>query len=375
MMDGSNIIGWLDRVIVDDCVHVLESIPERSIDLVFADPPYCLQLERTLDRPTASRFDSVTEPWDQFESMEAFDAFTRSWLSACRRVMKPDASIWVMGSYHSIHRVGCLMQDAGFWLLNDIAWIKPNPTPNFRGTRFTNAHETLIWAARSKESKVTFHYHMMKAMNDDLQMRSDWWIPLCSGRERLRRNGQRLHPTQKPEALLYRVLTASSRPGDVVLDPFLGSGTTAAVARLLNRRYIGIERSAEYAAIAAERIDAVTPAPPDWVPPEQFAPRRQAPRVSFGALLEHGLLRPGDPLYFHGNRKRQVRVRADGLVETDREPMSIHAAARYMAGVASCNGWILWYYETERGALCPIDVLRDHLRSVMQEVHDDDDTQ
>jgi modification methylase len=309
--------------------------------------------------------DAVDDLWDQFDSFAAYDTFTRAWLGACRRVLKDDGTIWVIGSYHNIYRVGAIMQDLGFWFLNDVVWVKTNPMPNFRGVRFTNAHETLLWCKKSKAQKrYTFNYHAMKMANDEKQMRSDWELPLCTGSERLMADGRKLHATQKPEALLYRVLLASSNPGDVVLDPFFGTGTTGAVAKKLGRHYIGIERDAVYIAAAQARIDAVQPtAADDASILGRFAARRAAPRISFAALLEQGLLLPGQTLYFDGQRQHPAMVLADGSLRLpDGERGSIHKLAASVAGVPGCNGWTRWYFETARGALQPVDALREQVR-------------
>ncbi len=349
----------LDQIIVGDCIEAMNRLPERCVDLVFADPPYNLQLRQELYRPNMTRVDAVDDAWDRFESFEAYDAFTARWLTAARRVLKDTGTLWVIGSYHNIFRIGKLLQDLGFWILNDIIWVKTNPMPNFRGVRFTNAHETLIWAQKHAGKPYTFNYADMKALNDDVQMRSDWHIPLCTGRERLRIDGEKAHATQKPEALLTRVLLASTQPGDVVLDPFLGTGTTAAVAKRLGRRFIGIERDATYAALAQQRIDSVIPYPSEFIA-GYGSGRRRAPRVPFGALVENGLLAPGDTLYFRGQAHETARVLADGHIRRERDGAvgSIHQIARHITG-APCNGWEHWHYRDEAtGALLPIDRLR-----------------
>ncbi|MFZ1151430.1 MAG: site-specific DNA-methyltransferase [Xanthobacteraceae bacterium] len=351
------------RVVVGDCVAALEKLPAACVDLVFADPPYNLQLEGDLKRPDDSRVDAVDDAWDKFASFEAYDDFTRAWLLACRRVMKPNATLWVIGSYHNIFRVGALLQDLGFWILNDIVWRKSNPMPNFRGRRFTNAHETLIWAARDSSNRnYTFNYEALKAGNDDIQARSDWFIPLCTGDERLKgRDGKKLHPTQKPEALLARVLLSASRPDDLVLDPFCGSGTTGAVAHRLRRRFIGIERDADYAAAARKRIDAVEPlAQPALA---SFMTAREAPRVPFAALVERGLVSPGASLV-DAKRRHRALVRADGALTFGETVGSIHRIGALAQGLEACNGWTYWHVETPRG-LTLIDVLRAQVRAEM----------
>ena len=351
------------QVLEGDCLQVLQTLPERSIDLVFADPPYNLQLRQELWRPNQTRVDAVNDDWDQFEGFAEYDAFSRAWLQACHRVLKPQGSLWVIGSYHNIYRLGTILQDLGFWILNDIVWIKTNPMPNFRGVRFTNAHETLIWAAPSKEAAYTFHHHSLKALNEDLQMRSDWELPICGGQERLRLEGKKAHPTQKPEGLLYRVLLASTNPGEVVLDPFFGTGTTGAVAKRLRREWIGIEQDAGYAALARERI-AREPEPAQ--DPTVFQPpasRRSAERIPFGRLLEAGLLQPGQRLYFQGREATAATVTADGRLLADGFSGSIHQVGRHLSGGAPCNGWDHWYYRDAAAELQPIDRLRESLRA------------
>ena len=347
-----------DAIIEGDCLAAMARLPEGSIDLVFADPPYNLQLAGELHRPDNSRVDGVEEDWDKFAGFGEYDRFTRDWLTAARRALKPSGALWVIGSYHNVFRIGAAVQDLGFWILNDIVWRKTNPMPNFRGRRFTNAHETLIWCARSKEARYTFNYEAMKALNDELQMRSDWLIPLCGGPERLRGgDGRKAHPTQKPEALLHRVLLASTRPGEVVLDPFFGSGTTGAVAKLLGRRFIGIERDPAYVALARRRIAAVRPAPPDGVALES---RREAPRVPFGHLVERGLLHPGEVLV-DASRRWTARVRADGSLISAEHRGSIHSVAAQLQGAPACNGWAFWHVERQ-GQLVLIDRLRQQVR-------------
>ena len=351
------------RVIIGDCVAELEKLPAACVDLVFADPPYNLQLQGDLKRPDDSRVDAVDDAWDKFESFGAYDDFIRAWLLACRRVMKPNATLWVIGSYHNIFRVGTLLQDLGFWILNDIVWRKSNPMPNFRGRRFTNAHETLIWAARDLANRsYTFNYEALKAGNDDIQVRSDWFIPLCTGEERLKgRDGKKLHPTQKPEALLARVLLSASSPDDLVLDPFCGSGTTGAVAHRLRRRFIGIERDADYAAAARKRIETVEPLPQPAL--ASFMTAREAPRVPFAALVERGLVSPGASLV-DAKRRHRALVRADGALTLGEAVGSIHRIGALAQGLEACNGWTYWHVETP-GGLTLIDVLRAQVRAEM----------
>jgi modification methylase len=351
------------RVLQGDCIGRMAELPAASVDLVFADPPYNLQLQGDLKRPDDSRVDAVDDDWDKFSSFAAYDDFTRAWLLACRRLMKPNATLWVIGSYHNIFRVGALLQDLGFWILNDIVWRKSNPMPNFRGRRFTNAHETLIWAARDAAKRTyTFNYEALKAGNDDIQMRSDWFIPLCTGEERLKGgDGKKLHPTQKPEALLARVLLAASRPDDLVLDPFCGTGTTGAVARRLGRRFIGIEREPHYAGTAEQRIAAAAPLPVPAL--AAFMTAREAPRVPFSALLERGLVSPGVKLVDAKKRHRAL-VRADGALALGEAVGSIHRIGALAQGLEACNGWTFWHVETPAG-LTVIDALRAQVRAEM----------
>jgi modification methylase len=344
----------LDRILMDDCVAAMRSLPAASIDCIFADPPYNLQLGGELFRPDGSHVDAVTDDWDKFDTFAAYDRFTRSWLAEARRILKPDGTIWVIGSYHNIFRVGAAIQDTGFWILNDIVWRKANPMPNFKGTRFTNAHETLVWASMGEKAKYTFNYRSLKTLNDELQMRSDWEFPICSGQERLKQDGVKVHPTQKPEALLYRVMLASTRPGDVVLDPFFGTGTTGAVAKRLGRRFIGIEREAAYIEAAEARIAAALPLDESLLVTMQ-APKN-APRVSFGTLVENGMIAPGTRLT-DARRRWQAVVRADGSLSCEAGEGSIHKMGATLQGAPSCNGWTFWHHETPDG-LKPVDTIR-----------------
>ncbi len=350
-----------EKIIMGDCLEALAALPDKSVDLVFADPPYNLQLGGDLHRPDNSKVDAVDDEWDRFDSFETYDKFTRAWLTECRRVLKDDGAIWVIGSYHNIFRVGSALQDIGFWLLNDVVWRKTNPMPNFKGTRFANAHETLIWAAKSRgQRRYTFNYDALKVANDDLQMRSDWLLPICTGEERIKdEDGHKGHPTQKPEALLLRILLASTKPGDVVLDPFFGSGTTGAAAKRLGRRFIGIERDPGYIELAKKRIKAVRP-----LTGEQLAvtnAKRSEPRIPFGMVIEAGLLSPGDRLYCPKG-KRTAEVRADGSLVAGDLSGSIHKLGALVDDAAACNGWTFWHIKTDRG-LAPIDALRAKVRA------------
>lgn len=352
----------LDQIIQGDCLHVLETLPEKSVDLIFADPPYNLQLQQELVRPNQTVVNAVNDEWDKFADFEAYDEFTRAWLVGCRRVLKDDGTIWVIGSYHNIFRVGKIMMDLGFWILNSVLWLKTNPMPNFRGTRFTNATETMIWAQKSQaQKKYTFNYRAMKHLNDDKQMTNVWHIPLCTGAERIKVNGKKAHSTQKPEALLYRVILSSSNVGDVVLDPFFGSGTTGAVAKKLRRHFIGIEREPAYVEIAQQRIDAVQPssaAEDLLVTPS----KRHLPRVTFGTLVENGYLAVGQRL-FSRNREHQALICADGMLKCAERVGSIHKLAAYLLQQAAQNGWEFWCFENENGELASIDVLREQYRA------------
>ncbi|MGZ8287103.1 MAG: DNA methyltransferase [Allosphingosinicella sp.] len=344
----------LNQILQDDCIAAMAGLPAGSVDMVFADPPYNLQLGGDLFRPEGGLVDAVDDDWDKFATFAAYDEFTRAWLKEARRILKPNGTLWVIGSYHNIYRVGAALQDAGYWILNDIIWRKSNPMPNFRGTRFTNAHETLIWASRSEDSRYTFNYRAMKALNDELQMRSDWLLPICSGGERVKDGGTKAHPTQKPESLLYRVMLACTNKGDVVLDPFFGTGTTGAVARRLGRRWIGIEREKRYVRVARERIDSTLEL--DESAMKTMASKRSAPRVPFGTLLEIGMIQPGTMLT-DTKRRWQARVRADASIEMEGQAGSIHRIGALAQGAPACNGWAFWHFE-EEGALAPLDTLR-----------------
>jgi modification methylase len=349
----------LDAILQGDCIAEMARLPDGSVDMIFADPPYNLQLGGDLFRPEGSRVDAVDDDWDKFESLTAYDNFTRDWLEQARRILKPNGTIWVIGSYHNIFRVGALLQDADFWILNDIVWRKSNPMPNFRGTRFTNAHETLIWCAKDEKARYTFNYRAMKALNDDLQMRSDWLLPICAGGERVKgEDGSKAHPTQKPEALLYRILLACTKPGDVVLDPFFGTGTTGAVARRLGRRWIGIEREDAYVKVARERIASTLPL--DESAMQTVPDKREQPRVAFGVLVEGGLV-PAGTTITDARRRWKASVRADGSILSGAHDGSIHKVGAALQGAPSCNGWTFWHVE-QGGQLRALDSFRqEHL--------------
>jgi modification methylase len=353
----------LNQILSGDCVAEMNALPEGSIDLIFADPPYNLQLKGDLHRPDSSKVDAVDEHWDQFDSFAVYDEFSRAWLKAARRLLKPDGAIWVIGSYHNIFRVGATLQDAGFWILNDVIWRKSNPMPNFRGARLTNAHETMIWASKSEKSKATFNYEALKALNDGVQMRSDWLLPICNGHERLKdADGNKAHPTQKPESLLHRVIVGSTNPGDVILDPFFGSGTTGSVAKKLGRDFIGIEREEAYRKVAAKRIADTRRLDQDSL--QVSTSKRAEPRVPFGQLVERGMLRPGEMLHSL-NGRHSAKIRADGTLIARDTRGSIHQVGAALEGAPSCNGWTYWYFRKE-GKSIPIDLLRQQIRAEMQ---------
>ena len=348
-----------NRILVGDCLDELRRLPDRSVDLVFADPPYNLQLSSELLRPNNTRVDGVDDAWDKFSSFEEYDRFTRGWLAECRRVLKPDGALWLIGSYHNVFRLGTALQDLGFWILNDVVWRKVNPMPNFRGRRFTNAHETLIWAAPDQKSRYTFNYEGLKSGNEDVQMRSDWLFPICSGPERLKdEGGRKAHPTQKPEALLHRILLATTNPGDTVLDPFFGTGTTGAVAKKLGRNWIGIERDTDYAKAAEERIAKVKPLSGSAL--ETPPSKRAEPRVPFGTIVELGMLRAGSAL-FDERRSVRAEVKADGTLAVPGSRGSIHRLGAVVQGKSACNGWTFWHYE-QGGKLHSIDELRERAK-------------
>jgi len=349
-----------DRIFQGNCIDVMNSLEAGSVDVVFADPPYNLQLSGELVRPNHTKVDAVDDDWDQFETFAAYDSFTRDWLTAAKRVLKPDGSLWVIGSYHNIFRVGSILQDLGYWILNDIIWRKSNPMPNFRGRRFTNAHETLIWCAKNRDAKPRFNYEAMKHLNDDTQMRSDWVLPLCTGDERIKGDdGNKAHPTQKPESLLYRVVLSSTNPGDTILDPFFGTGTSGAVAKKLGRHFIGIEQETDYIKVAQKRIDAIE-GPRDMEVVGTPA-KRDLPRVPFGWLLERGLIKPGAVLVDH-RRKHAATVKADGTLIVGDFAGSIHQVGAHVQNAPACNGWQFWHTNIA-GDLVPIDILRQKVRA------------
>ncbi|WP_342628260.1 DNA methyltransferase [Nguyenibacter vanlangensis] len=345
----------LDQILRGDCVEVMQTLPTGSIDCIFADPPYNLQLRGELRRPDDSVVDGVDDDWDKFADLAEYDRFTRAWLAEARRLLRKDGTIWVIGSYHNIFRLGAILQDLGFWILNDIIWRKSNPMPNFRGRRFTNAHETLIWAARGPDSRYRFNYQAMKALNDDVQMRSDWYLPLCTGGERLRNaHGLKLHPTQKPESLLHRVLIASTNVDDIVLDPFAGTGTTTAMARRLRRRYIGIERHPDYAEAAIGRARRERPVPLDSV--LTTPAKREIPRIPFGSLVERGLL-PAGTLLYDRQKRVSATVSPDGTLVSGTQRGSIHKLGALLTNAPSCNGWTFWHLQRD-DRMIPLDTLR-----------------
>ncbi len=347
-----------NKIINGDSLKELKKIPDESFDLIFADPPYNLQLRNQLIRPDRSKVNAVNDKWDQFESFKTYDNFTTNWLKECKRILKKNGSIWVIGSYHNIFRVGSKIQDLGFWILNDVIWNKNNPMPNFKGTRFTNAHETLIWASKEKNSKYTFNYQSLKCLNDDLQMRSTWDLPICNGRERLKEKGKKVHSTQKPEALLHRILLASTNKSDFILDPFLGSGTTAVVAKKIGRIFYGIEKEKKYFEVAKKRLKNTKIIEDEYLDVVQN--NRTKPRIPFGSLVELGLIKPGTEIY---DQKKKIiaKIMIDGSIKYQQSEGSIHKIAAKIIGAESCNGWTYWYYQSGN-SLKPIDELRQRLR-------------
>ncbi len=353
------ISNFKNKIINGNSLEELKKIPRETFDLIFADPPYNLQLKSELTRPDRSKVSAVNDKWDKFENFKKYDEFTYEWLNECKRILKKDGAIWVIGSYHNIFRVGTAIQNLGFWILNDVIWNKNNPMPNFRGTRFTNAHETLIWASKSEKSKYTFNYQSLKCLNDDLQMRSNWNLPICSGSERLKKNGKKIHSTQKPESLLHRILLATSNKNDLVLDPFLGSGTSAAVAKKLGRNYFGIEKEKNYFKAAEERLKATKPIEDDLL--DTLKNNRSKPRIPFGSLVELGIIKPGTNI-FDNKKKITARIMADGSIKHNQAEGSIHKVAATILGAESCNGWTFWHCDIN-GRTYPIDYLRQRLIS------------
>ena len=350
---------YFNNIVNGNSLEEIKKIPDKSFDLVFADPPYNMQIGEKLKRPDDSKVNGVNDKWDQFASFEDYDNFSKAWLTECKRVLKDNGSIWVIGSYHNIFRLGFHLQNLDYWILNDIIWRKNNPMPNFKGTRFTNAHETLIWASKSKKSKYTFNYQSLKCFNDDLQMRSDWLLPICNGKERLKKNGHKVHSTQKPEALLYRIILATTKNGDCVFDPFLGTGTTAAVAKKLGRKYYGIEKDKKYYSAAKKRIEEIKPFKDEYL--DTIQNNKSKPRIPFGSLIEMGILEPGMTI-FDPKKKYNARIMADGSIKCKENEGSIHKVAAKILGAESCNGWTYWHYNLE-GSMRPIDELRQKLFS------------
>ena len=350
---------FLNRILNGDCLEELKKIPDKTFDLIFADPPYNMQIGEKLTRPDSSKVEGVNDKWDQFNSFKHYDNFCKTWLVECKRILKDNGSIWVIGSYHNIFRLGYHLQNLGYWLLNDVIWRKNNPMPNFRGTRFTNAHETLIWASKSKKSKYTFNYQSLKCLNDDLQMRSDWALPICNGKERLKKNGKKIHSTQKPEALLHRIILATTTKGDAIFDPFLGTGTTAVVSKKLGRNYYGIEKEKIYFISAKERINRATKIADDYL--DTIENNKSKPRVPFGSLVELGIIKPGSSL-FDPKKKINAKIMADGSIKYKDTEGSIHKIAAKIMGTESYNGWTYWHYNLN-GSTVLIDSLRQRFIS------------
>ncbi len=351
-----------NKIIFGDSLVEIKKIPDKTFDLIFADPPYNMQIGEKLTRPDSSKVNGVKDKWDQFDSFKHYDNFCINWLKECKRILKDNGSIWVIGSYHNIFRLGYHLQDLGFWLLNDIIWRKNNPMPNFRGTRFTNAHETLIWASKNKKSKYTFNYQSLKCLNDDLQMRSDWKLPICNGKERLKRNGKKLHSTQKPEALLHRIILATTNKGDKIFDPFLGTGTSAVVSKKLGRKYYGIERDKKYFIAAEERVNKTKKISDEYL--DTIQNNKSKPRIPFGSLIELGIIKPGTSL-FDPKRKINAKIMADGSIKYKDTEGSIHKIAAKIMGAESYNGWTYWYYDLN-GSTVLIDSLRQKFIATKQ---------
>jgi len=347
----------LNKIVNNDSLKILKTIPSKTFDLVFADPPYNLQIGKKLRRPDDSKVNGVSDKWDHFESFNDYDNFCKQWLKECKRVLKDNGSIWVIGTYHNIFRLGYHIQNIGFWILNDVIWKKNNPMPNFKGTRFTNAHETLIWASKNKKSKYTFNYQSLKCLNDDLQMRSDWTLPICNGSERIKKNGKKVHSTQKPESLLHRILLASTNKNDFIFDPFLGTGTTAAVAKKLCRNYFGIEKEKKYFNTAKQRLEKTIKIEDHYL--DTVKNNKSKPRIPFGSLVELGIVKPGMNI-FDDKRKVNAKIMADGSIKYQNLEGSIHKIAAKIMGSESCNGWTFWHYNNE-GSILPIDNLRQRL--------------
>ena len=345
---------FLNKIVNDNSLKILKTIPSKTFDLVFADPPYNMQIGQTLRRPDTSKVNGVNDKWDHFESFQHYDDFCKAWLIECKRILKDNGSIWVIGSYHNIFRLGYHLQNLNYWLLNDVIWRKNNPMPNFRGTRFTNAHETLIWASKYKKSKYTFNYQSLKCFNDDLQMRSDWMLPICNGKERVKKNGKKIHSTQKPEALLHRIILATTNKGDSIFDPFLGTGTTAVVAKKLGRNYFGVEKDKKYFKAASERINKTQIIEESSL--DIIENNKSKPRVPFGSLVELGIIKPGTNI-FDQNKKINAKIMIDGSVKYKESAGSIHKVAAKIMGAESYNGWTYWHCNID-GSIVPIDSLR-----------------
>ena len=347
-----------NKIVNGNSLEILKKIPDKTFDLVFADPPYNMQIGEKLKRPDNSKVNGVNDKWDQFLNFKHYDDFCKSWLKECKRILKDNGTIWVIGTYHNIFRLGYHLQNLNYWILNDVIWRKNNPMPNFKGTRFTNAHETLIWASKNKKSKYTFNYQSLKCLNDDLQMRSDWMLPICNGKERLKKDGKKVHSTQKPEALIHRIILATTNKGDLIFDPFLGTGTTAVVAKKLGRQYFGIEKDKKYFLAAYQRINKTNIIKDDYL--DTLQNNKSKPRVPFGSLVEMGLIKAGT-LLFDQKKKYNAKIMIDGSLKCQKTEGSIHKVAAKIMGTESCNGWTYWHYQSGNN-LKPIDKLRERLR-------------
>jgi len=350
---------FFNKIVNGESLKILKRIPDKTFDLVFADPPYNMQIGEKLKRPDDSKVNGVNDKWDQFSNFKHYDDFSKEWLKECKRILKDNGSMWVIGTYHNIFRLGYHIQNLNYWILNDVIWRKNNPMPNFKGTRFTNAHETLIWASKNKKSKYTFNYQSLKCLNDDLQMRSDWTLPICNGKERLKKNGKKVHSTQKPEALLHRIILATTNKGDSIFDPFLGTGTSAVVAKKLGRNYFGIEKDKKYFSAAYNRINSTKIIEDNYL--DTIENNKSKPRIPFGSLVEMGIIKPGSIL-FDQKKKINAKIMADGSLKHKGNEGSIHRVAAKIMGTESYNGWTYWYCNI-KGNSVSIDNLRQRLIS------------
>ena len=354
-MEKRDIKEAINKIILGDCIEELKKFPDESIEVIFADPPYFMQTEGELIRPEGTKFQGVEDEWDKFDGYKEYDKFCFEWLKECKRVLKKDGTIWVIGAFQNICRIGYIMQNLGYWILNDIIWSKPNAAPNFAGTRFQNSHETMLWCSKSKDAKYTFNYKTMKHLNEGKQDKSIWDIGICIGKERIKgEDGKKAHSTQKPEKLLYKVILSSSKPKDIILDPFFGTGTTGAIAKLLGRNYIGIERDKNYVLIARERINKIIPEESNITKLELEV---KPPKVPMEKLIEKGFLDVGEKLY-DKDRKFSANLLKNGHLNNGKETLSIHKMSGKYLNKDNNNGWDYWYME-RNGKLISINELRE----------------